>query len=68
MVARIERIRDDRLLRWSAYAAFPYVWLALALFNPLLLVVPPLITFAIWKAMEYGIVSRTDPVPEPDDF
>jgi hypothetical protein len=68
MLARIERIRHDRLRRWSAYAALPYAWLALALMNPLLLVVPPLFTLAIWKAMEYGIVSRTDPVPGPDDF
>ena len=68
MLARIERIRQDRHRRWSAYAAFPYVWLALALMNPLLLVVPPLLSLAIWKAMDYGIVSRTDPVPGPDDF
>ena len=65
MVERFERIRGDRLQRWSVYAAVPFVWLALALLNPFLLFVPPLITFAIWKAMEYGMVERHDPSGRP---
>ena len=56
----LARVREDRLLRWSAYAAVPFVWLALALLNPFLLFVPPLITLALWKAMQYGIVARVD--------
>jgi hypothetical protein len=68
MVAHLERIREDRLLRWSAYASVPYAWLAIALLNPMLLVVPPMLAFALWKAMQFGMVSRTDPQPEPDDF
>lgn len=68
MVERLERIRGDRLQRWSIYAAVPFVWLALALFNPFLLLVPPLITLAIWKAMESGIVERHDPTDDPDFF
>jgi hypothetical protein len=68
MVERIERIRGDRLQRWSAYAAIPFLWLAVALLNPFLLLVPPLITFAIWKAMESGIVDRHDPPEDPDFF
>ena len=68
MVERIARVKEDRLLRWSAYAALPFVWLALALLNPLLLLVPALLYLAISKAMEYGIVDRHDPVPGPDDF
>jgi hypothetical protein len=68
MVERLERIKEDRLLRWSAYAAAPYIWLAFALFNPLLLVVPPLLFLALKKAMDYGIVQRHDPVEEPDFF
>ena len=68
MVERFARIRDDRLLRWTAYASVPYLWLAVALLNPVLLVVPPMLGFALWKAMEYGMVERTDPVPGPDDF
>ena len=68
MLERIERIRGDRLQRWSVYAATPFLWLALALLNPFLLVVPLMITFAIWKAMEFGIVERHDPVDDPDFY
>ena len=64
----LARGREDRLLRWSAYAAVPALWLAIALVNPLLLLVPPLISLALWKAMRYGIVERHDPVEEPDFF
>jgi len=64
----LARVREDRLLRWSAYGAVPFLWFALALLNPLLLLFPPLTTFAIWKAMHYGIVARHDPVEEPDLF
>ncbi len=66
MVERIERIRGNRLQRWSAYVVLPFVWLAIALLNPFILLVPPLIAFAIWKAMEYGIVERDDPPDDPD--
>lgn len=64
----LARVREDRLLRWSAYAAVPVIWLAIALVNPLLLLVPPLISLALWKAMRYGIVDRHDPVEEPEFF
>lgn len=64
----LARVREDRLLRWSAYAAAPFVWLALALLSPLLLIVPLLAALALWTAMRYGIVERHDPVEEPDDF
>ena len=64
----LARVRDDRLLRWSAYAAVPFFWLAIALLNPLLLLVPPLLVLALWKAMRYGIVERHDPVDEPDFY
>lgn len=68
MAERIERIRADRLQRWSLYAATPFLWLALALLNPFLLLVPPLLTLALWKAMEYGIVERHDPADDPDSY
>jgi hypothetical protein len=61
------RVREDRLLRWSVYAAVPFVWLALALVNPILLLVPPLISLALWAAMRYGMVERFEP-EEPDLF
>ena len=64
----LARVREDRLLRWSAYAAVPALWLAIALVNPLLLLVPPLTTLALWTAMRYGVVARSDPVEEPDLF
>jgi hypothetical protein len=63
-----ERIKEDRLLRWSAYAAVPFLWLALALLNPFLLLVPPLLYLALSRAMAYGMIERHDSVPEPDDF
>jgi hypothetical protein len=68
MVEHIERIRNDRLKRWSVYVAAPFVWLALALLNPFLLLIPPMFVFAIWKAMEYGMVDRNDPVDDPDFY
>jgi hypothetical protein len=65
----VARVRDDRLLRWSAYAAVPVLWLALALVHPLLLLVPPLVTLLLWTLMRYGIIDRADPVVEEDpDF
>ena len=68
MVQRIEQIRGDRFKRWTAYAALPFAWLALALLNPLLLIVPAMLSFALWKAMEYGMVERNDPPEDPDFF
>jgi hypothetical protein len=61
------RVRDDRLVRWSVFAAVPFAWLALALVTPILLLVPPLIALALWTAMRYGIVKRFEP-EEPDLF
>lgn len=62
----LERLQDDRFLRWSAYATAPFAWLAVALFDPLLLLVPPLLVFALWKAIEYGMVERFETPPDPD--
>ena len=64
----LARVREDRFLRWSAYGAIPFLWLAIALLNPLLVLVAPLLSFGLWKAMQYGIVQRHDPVDEPDFF
>jgi hypothetical protein len=65
---RIERIRADRLQRWSAYAAVPFIWLSLAFLNPFVLLVPPLLTLALWKAMQYGMLDRDDPPEDPDFY
>ena len=66
LVLMLARVREDRLLRWSAYAAIPFFWLGVALLNPLLFLMPVLTTLALRKAMQYGIVERHDPVDEPD--
>ena len=34
----------------------------------ILLLIPPMFVFAIWKAMEYGMVDRHDPVDDPDFY
>lgn len=64
----LERLYADRLLRWSAYAAVPFVWLAVALLNPFLLAIPPLAYLALERAMRYGILERQPPPPDPDLF
>jgi hypothetical protein len=65
----LARVREDRLLRWSAYAAVPGLWFAIGLANPFVLLVPPLATLALWTAMRYDVVARDDPVVENDpDF
>jgi hypothetical protein len=61
-------VREDRLLRWSLYAAVPFVWLALALVNAVLLLVPLVFAAALWMAIRYGIVERFEPEDEPDFF
>jgi hypothetical protein len=60
------RVRQDRLLRWSVYAAVPCIWLALALVNPTLLILPALVAVVLWTAMRYGIVERYEPEDELD--
>ncbi len=64
----LARVREDRLLRWSAYAAVPALWFSIALLNPLLLIVSPLTYVAIRHAMRRGWVERHDPVEDPDFF
>ena len=64
----LARVRDDRLLRWSAYAAVPALWFAIALVNPLPLLVPILTALAIWFAMQRGLIERHDPPEDPDFF
>ena len=63
----VERVKEDRLVRWSAYAAVPVVWLSLALLNPSLLVILPIVAFGLWRAMSYGMIERHPP-DDPDFF
>ncbi|HEY8103521.1 MAG TPA: hypothetical protein VIE18_03335 [Gaiellaceae bacterium] len=62
----VERFREDRLVRWGLYGSAPFVWLALALVNPFLLLLPPLIVLALWAAMRRDMVERFEPEEEPD--
>jgi hypothetical protein len=62
------RLLHDRLYRWTTYASLPFLWLALALLNPFLLLVPLFVYVALERAMAYGIVDRTPPPPDPDDY
>ena len=62
----IERIKQDRLLRYSAYVAVPVVWLSVALLNVWLLLVLPITAFGLKKAMEYGMIDRHDPADDLD--
>lgn len=62
----LARLSEDRLLRWTAYATAPFLWLALALLNPFLLAVPPLIYLALSRAMSYGMLERQEPTDDPD--
>ncbi len=64
----VARFREDRLFRWSLYGAAPFVWLALALVNPFLLLMAPLVALALWAAMRRGMVERFEPEEEPDYF
>jgi hypothetical protein len=65
----LARVREDRLLRWSAYATVPAIWFAIGLANPFVLLLPPLAALALWTAMRYDIVARDDPVEDNDpDF
>jgi hypothetical protein len=66
MAALIERFKEDRLMRWSVYATGPFVWLALALFNPFLLLVPPIFVLALRTAVGYGMFERYEAPPDPD--
>ena len=63
-----ERVRQDRLLRWSLYSAVPFVWLALALVNPFLLLMPFVAAGVLWTVMHYELVERFEPEEEPDFF
>ncbi len=62
----VARLRDDRLLRWSAYSTAPFLWLSLAFLNPFLLAMPALVYLGLSRAMAYGMLERRDPPDDPD--
>ena len=60
-------VRQD-LLQLELYSAVPFVWLALALVNPFLLLMPFVTAGCLWTVMHYDIVERFEPEEEPDYF
>ena len=54
----LARLREDRLVRWSAIGSVPILWLALALVSPLLLGFVPLLALGLWVCFTYGPLER----------
>ena len=63
----LARLRADRLLLWSAYAAVPLLWLAVALAAPALLLAIPLAALGLAVCFRYGPLERF-PAPEEELF
>ncbi len=59
------RLQADRLARWSAIAAVPVLWLAVALANPWLLLLAPLAVALLAALFRYGPAQRYE---QPDDL
>ena len=64
--ALLARLRADRLLLWSVYAAVPLVWLALALVELSLFLVIPLVVLGLRACFRYGPFERFPPPEDPD--
>ena len=64
--ALLARLRADRLALWSAYAAVPLVWLAIALADPALLLTVPLVWLGLAACFRYGPLERFPPPDDPD--
>jgi hypothetical protein len=59
------RLEADRLARWSAIVSVPVLWLAVALANPLLLLLVPLTVGLLALLFRYGPAERH---PQPDEL
>ncbi len=59
------RLSADRLARWSAFAAVPVVWLAVALANPWLLLLAPLALALLAALFRWGPAQRFE---QPDEL
>ena len=64
--ALLARLRADRLLLWSAYAAVPLLWLSVALLAPALLLAIPLAALGLAACFRYGPLERYPVVEDPD--
>lgn len=59
-----ERLRSDRLLRWSLLVQIPVVWLAVALADPSVLLLAPLAAGLAGALFRYGPLERHEPEDE----
>ena len=55
----MRRLREDRLARWGAIGGVPVLWLAVALVEPLLLLLLPLLALGLWLVFTYGPLERS---------
>jgi 4-hydroxybenzoate polyprenyltransferase len=67
LLARLEPLRRlfeaDRAIRWTTFAAVPFLWIGLAWADPRFLVAIPLACFAIAASHRFQPI----PIPPPDD-
>jgi len=59
------RLEADRLARWGAIISVPVLWFAVALANPLLLVLVPLAVGLLALLFRYGPAER---YPQPEEL
>jgi hypothetical protein len=59
------RLENDRLARWGAIIAVPVLWFAVALANPLLVLLAPLAVGLLAVLFRYGPAER---YPQPDEL
>ena len=59
------RLQEDRLARWSTIIAVPVLWFAVALANPLLVLLAPLAVGLLALLFRYGPAER---YPQPDEI
>jgi hypothetical protein len=64
--AVLARLRSDRLLLWSTYAAVPLLWLSVALLAPAVLLAIPLAALGLATCFRYGPLERFPPPDDPD--
>jgi len=58
------RLQEDRLARWSAIAAVPVVWLAVALADPSVLLLVPLAVGLLALVFRFGPPERYERTEE----
>jgi hypothetical protein len=59
-----EKLRSDRLLLWSLIAQVPVLWLAIALAEPVLLLLGPFAAGLLYVLFRFGPFERHAPVED----